>query len=540
MSGLKYNPLSRRMFLQGLTAGGSYVAFGLPLLPSLLPSKAQATGGTIAPRFIAISSQNGGISSDDWYPAGDVSASSQFMFAASAHPTNPRYNAPSHTIHSGPIVSNAMTGISLAFGQKFHSFVPKMSFLKGLDYSYTPSGNHIGGPLLGNICSSSGNLSTFTNDFPTIDQIMAYANGFYPGGGDAYVRSLALDLGPTGRFSYGFQNPIARSGPVNPLPTMFDPAQVFTKLFGGTLPVSGGATTTPHVDAILTSFKRVRDGRAISSEDRQLLQSQIDLFADLETRLNTAAPPPISPACVSPTSPASHAQIDPGQSDASIKAAYQLMNDMIVLGLKCQRTRVASLYVSTIPGFEGLGGFSGLWHWASHNVLSGVPSDQAKATDIQRTIYKWINDNIVYDLISKMDGVVESNGKTMLDNSMVQVSTASVDGPHSHRNMPVVLFGNAGGVIKTGQYIDYQNRNIDTAVNPRTGLLFNQYLVTAMQAMGLTPTDYSMTNLGLLFGRYPTGAVGYGDYALQPGVIKTTAYYKGPLTTVGDRLPFIV
>ena len=66
---MKYNPLSRRMFLQGLAAGGGYVGFGIPLLPSLVPRRAEAQAMTVPPRFMAFSSQNGGIATPDWYPA---------------------------------------------------------------------------------------------------------------------------------------------------------------------------------------------------------------------------------------------------------------------------------------------------------------------------------------------------------------------------------------------------------------------------------------------------------------------------------------
>ena len=159
------------------------------------------------------------------------------------------------------------------------------------------------------------------------------------------------------------------------------------------------------------------------------------------------------------------------------------MNDMIILAFKCQRTRIGTFFISTVPGFEGLGGDTAArWHWASHNATMGSASDQIGAQGYLRQIYKWINDNVAYDLVSKMESVVEVNGKTMLDNSMVQLSTASCDGPHQSHNMPVVLFGSAGGALKTGLNGDYQNRNI--TANFQTGLLFNQYLVTAMQGDG--------------------------------------------------------
>jgi hypothetical protein len=55
--------------------------------------------------------------------------------------------------------------------------------------------------------------------------------------------------------------------------------------------------------------------------------------------------------------------------------------------------------------------------------------------------------------------------------------------------MPVMTAGGAGGLITTGQYIDFGNR------------LLNNLLVTIFTTMGLEPSDYERE-----------GVVGFGDY----------------------------
>ncbi|MES2854681.1 MAG: twin-arginine translocation signal domain-containing protein, partial [Bdellovibrionota bacterium] len=140
---IKYDKLSRRMFLQGMSATGGYLALGIPLLPSLLPSRAQAQATVIPPRFIAMSSQNGCPRSEDWFPAN--------------RPTNPLYMFPAlgtgyysskeHYAHNGPITTTS-SGISTLFDSKFNPYAGKMTFLRGLDYPYTPDGNHDGGPCV--------------------------------------------------------------------------------------------------------------------------------------------------------------------------------------------------------------------------------------------------------------------------------------------------------------------------------------------------------------------------------------------------------
>jgi hypothetical protein len=381
---------------------------------------------------------------------------------------------------------------------------------------------------------------------------MAYTKGFYPNDGVGYVRSLRIaPYSANGKdasegMSWNWENPVQRTGNVVAVPSMFNPQAVFTTLFGNLVPADPGKpTSTPYVDAVMAGFKRVRDGRAISSDDRQRLQMHMDLFSDLEKNLTTL--PPVTDAqCSSPTSPVSMSGVRLSMSDADIKKVYSAMNDMIVLGFKCQRTRVATVYSTLIPGFNGNGGSdfaASLWHWASHQVNQTVVpvEDRAKGEGWIRDINKWLADNMLYDLVKKMDSITEVNGKTMLDNSLVQYSGASMNEAHTTYDMPVLTFGGAGGALKTGMYCDYRNRDLKTGYF--YGILFNQWLVTAMQSVGLTPTDYNLAKLGLTFGRYDENTTSYGEHYQQTDVphllVKTQYRYQGPRAAAGNKLPFI-
>ncbi|MEK6553949.1 MAG: DUF1552 domain-containing protein, partial [Bdellovibrionota bacterium] len=415
--------MNRRMFLMGM----GKTALAIPLLPSLLPREAQAQASQIAPRFIAMSSQNGGARANQWYPATLPTQNRTLLYPATAHPRAgfSYYNAPAHYIHSAPIVAGS-AGISTLFDSKFSPYASKMTFLRGLDWRYSPDGNHVGGPVVGNIKHSNSNIHGFTDYFPTIDQVMAYANGFYPNNGVGYVRSLNICLNNKGEgMSWGFQNPTQRSGAVQLTPFSYDPLILFKQLFPGG-PAPGSTTsTTPYIDAVLEKYKKVRDGRLIGRDDKLLLQAHIDLFADLEKNLLATIPAPTAAQCTSPAAPASQAPINQSLSDAVIRQSFSAMNSLITLAMSCQRTRVATFYISTIPGFEGLGNdtFEGSkWHWATHNMGSGVAQDNTNANAFLLQIFKWLSNNAVYDLISKMNARHEPNGKPLLDNSVLQYS----------------------------------------------------------------------------------------------------------------------
>jgi hypothetical protein len=77
-------------------------------------------------------------------------------------------------------------------------------------------------------------------------------------------------------------------------------------------------------------------------------------------------------------------------------------------------------------------------------------------------------------LAGKMDGVMEANGKTMLDNSLVIFTDGLSKGNnHSRKNIPWVLLGSAGGAMQTGKFHDFGNKP------------HNHLLVSILHAMGL-------------------------------------------------------
>ena len=69
-------------------------------------------------------------------------------------------------------------------------------------------------------------------------------------------------------------------------------------------------------------------------------------------------------------------------------------------------------------------------------------------------------------------------------------------------NFPVVTAGGAGGHLRTGYFVDYSNKTIvypdldvRIAGNPSyqaesPGLYYNQWLATALTAMGVQPAEY--------------------------------------------------
>ena len=78
--------------------------------------------------------------------------------------------------------------------------------------------------------------------------------------------------------------------------------------------------------------------------------------------------------------------------------------------------------------------------------------------------------------LAMLDGVVEADGKTMLDNSIVLWTSEhkAKDGGHDRRDVPFLIAGSAGGAFKTGRLLRFDGR------------AHNDLYVAIAQALGYT------------------------------------------------------
>ncbi|HET6583423.1 MAG TPA: hypothetical protein VFG69_08245, partial [Nannocystaceae bacterium] len=101
-------------------------------------------------------------------------------------------------------------------------------------------------------------------------------------------------------------------------------------------------------------------------------------------------------------------------------------------------------------------------------------------------------------LLDLLDGIVEPDG-TLLDNSIVywsmQYGCAVPDSQHEPRDMPVLVAGGGGGRLAQGNLVDYRLEG------GGPGIALNNLLVTFMNCMGLSSSDYEL-NAGQGYGYY--------------------------------------
>jgi hypothetical protein len=495
----------------------------LPFMNSLLrPTRADAAVPSVK-RFVQFASSHGGVWGANMYP-GDATLTDSVSFAG----RTVRRGALKATA-SGPdaILSPVLRGASSALTA---SVASKMNVLRGLDVPFYLA-HHTGGHL-GNFARNDGNgsdgvaMQAFPT--PTIDQLMAWSPSFYPS--LASVKERYLSIGSD--LSYNWSNPQTKSGPIQGIVGNKDALDLFNRIFVPAAPAGAdpNAGLPPVVDRVLEDYKRLRDGnRRLSTDDRRRLDDHMQRLAELERRLK------VHPSCKSVTPVTTNTSSLQNQSSYGVNPGtqaqvYGVLNDVIVAAMLCDTSRIAVVHVD-----DTFSSYAGDWHQdIAHQADGNAAAQQTLATAHQQTFAKTF-----LDLVSKLD-IDDGTGRTYLDDSLVVWTQECGEYTHMGQGIPVITAGSAGGFLKTGNYCDYRSTSVvladGEAGNPTKiygGLLYHQWLGTALQAMGLTPSEYEANGVH----GYPTRKF-LGSDAFGPTSFPQ-AYPDAMWNAASDVLPFL-
>ncbi len=509
----KIGKLGRRHFLLG--AGGFTLA--LPVLPSLLTETARAQVRQNK-RFVAIASTHGGAAAADMFPPD-----------AAAPQTEPLF--PGHVAHHGPLPYSTSGGVASitrvlrgSEGVLTPALASKLNVVRGLGIMQY-MGHHHGGHL-----GSIGETGV-----PTIDQVLAWSDRFYPDLSGVLERSIQIDSDRNGNgLAWGFTDPATRSGAIVGLPAEQSSIGLFDRLFGDVGATAPSEPRRPVVDRVLDHYRAMTSGRfgdaqRLSAADRRRLEEHMQRISELQRRLESRA----AVSCGQLTRPGNSAgftraddvrlQVRP-VAEAQNAQWFALFNDVLATAIMCNVTSVATIYPRAIL-VDGVNQSD--WHESvAHAGDSATLGQQASR----------VFEHVFLDLVSKLD-VEEMDGRTFLDNSLVQYTQESGFLTHFSLEMPLVTAGSAGGHFRTGRFIDYRYR--ESTLLParhwsglkaefREGLSWNQYLANVLMAMGLRPQDFGDTTPG----------PGYGDMTVEAR--HAAGYHQGIVDAGGDPLPMLV
>lgn len=337
----------------------------------------------------------------------------------------------------------------------------------------------------------------------SIDQIIrrsAYPNGLPPGMVPTLVGGTFFRRSRIGRYVHSY-NP---DGTV--AATMQEsPRDLFERVFG-TVDVANENTDDRRkrlkrsvLDTVVDEYKFYQGTNSpLGATSKARVAEHLERIREFEQRAYAMKSKAAGAPDLPPESRLLHGgSADPGGEGIDItldelSAEWRLMADLYALAIQTDRTRFGAL--TFLAAGERIR-LKGDYEYAGRKVFQFDDEGQRKKSGSAACSHEWWHDfdekkknealrahahmkmrEVAY-FLSRLDGKdsVDANGKTILDNAMITISTESGDGRHNDvkRELSGVFhaISGAGGRFKTGQILDVNAEGID---------IYN----TMIQAMG--------------------------------------------------------
>src|SRR5450432_503351 len=348
--------------------------------------------------------------------------------------------------------------------------------------NFSPWGMHVE-PSHGNNCATSwtgvkasgamGINSSISIDQAIANQIKASNNNTLP----TPLHSMQLGLSTLDSYTDGLPGPHSRSiswkDAASPLYKIISPQNVFDTMVAGGLPQTGNMPSTmpdpvalrrqalkkSALDYIGSSATTLQ--ARLSKSDSARLASFLTSVRDLETRVtsmpvgNTTTGLNCSPL----TRPTSVYAVGNTPPDYNRGAHATLMIDLMVMAFQCDLTRVVSFMLDDarsdfVYNFITQRTFSMTGSTAGTAPVAGYHGLQhAGDTNDGFATITWWNMDRLNEMITKISGIKEGAG-TVFDSMVIHAMSGMHGGNHDGLNIPVVLAGTGGGILKTGQALN--------------------------------------------------------------------------------------
>src|SRR5262245_6302723 len=346
------------------------------------------------------------------------------------------------------------SGAQMELGQALKPVEPfreDIVFLRGL---YNQSAVAHRSPHLGRVPNllSGGWVSTDQNDIrcgKTMDQLMAQQIG-----DRTPVPSLVLGIEPTEMrledgLSMLYGSCISWTSESKPAMKEIYPARVFDLLVGDR---QGRRRDRSILDEVMGDAKDLQ--RRIASADRQKLDEYLESIRDVEKRIDRAAQDGRlegwHPSLTTPdmTRPAD-------SLPQNVPEHMKLMLDLIILAFRMDKTRIATCMLNNDLSQMNFGFIEGV-QGSLHLDLTHNGHDPKREAMYLKT-NQFHAQQFAY-LIGRLKEIDEG-GQSLLDNSLLLCCSNLFDGDrHQADQMPMLLAGRGGGMLRTGRVLDYLDR----------------------------------------------------------------------------------
>ena len=239
-------------------------------------------------------------------------------------------------------------------------------------------------------------------------------------------------------FNISWRNPSA------PMPPEVDPRQAFDRLF-----TNGWAGETAEArarrqrrEASILDFVQ-DDAKALQKQlgrtDQRKLDEYLTAVRDLESRLQKADKLGIEVSD----------QSRPAGVPKEFAQHVKLMFEVLTLAFRTDTTRIASFVMAhdgSNRAYPEIGVKDGHHELSHHGGAKDKKENISKINSFHMGLFAaWLE---------QMKATLDSDGRSLLDNSMIVYGSGIEDGDaHRHSNLPVLLAGGGGGTFKTGRHL---------------------------------------------------------------------------------------
>jgi hypothetical protein len=280
-------------------------------------------------------------------------------------------------------------------------------------------------------------------------------------------------------YSCAYTNNLAWRSETQPLPPILNPRALFERLFGK------GGSLTPEERARQSKFRRsildfvADDARKLQADlgprDRRKLDEYLTSVREIERQIEKAEH--------------DNAQIDPGMDKpygvpADFAEHFRLMTGMITTAFRADLTRVVTFLVTregSSRAYREIGIPDG-HHPLTHHRNDPVMMEKVAQINCYhvRQFAAWVE---------KLKSIQEGDG-SLLDHSMIVYGAGLSDGNrHTHEDLPTLIAGRGGNVLKTGRRVIYRRET------PMSNLF-----LTMMDRMGVPHVEHFGDATGRLDG----------------------------------------
>ena len=247
---------------------------------------------------------------------------------------------------------------------------------------------------------------------------------------------------------------------------MNDPYKLFTAFFG----TAGTGTPASDAAAIATKIRRqsVLDGAVnqikelnsdrygLSAESRAQLNIHLEKLRELEMASANSS----MATCKIPGSITKEQGLRFGRNTNTLKEMMDLISSLLVVGLQCDLVRYGNICIG-----------ESAFHCRIDSLLDGSSTDGHEAAHTAALVPIWVAFVKYYietiaAMMSKLQAAADTDGKTLLDNTIIYAATEMSDHSkgHSFADMPAMIFGGKPHAVPSGTIIDAKQRPIADAL----------------------------------------------------------------------------